>query len=483
MSKTKNRIGAFLLLTLSSLLLASPCFSYDNLDASARATGMGNAFVGVADDPSAIFYNPAGLARLSGIGRSASGGKTWHVSFLYDKKTKYGLTDTENPFLASGVVVYPIRENLCIGASGYQRGSWSDPTHIVTNNIAQLSLSAQVDDQVSLGFSGKFLYNSNYGKKKGADFDLGILYDPIENFSVGIVGENLLATDMRPEVSEFRLASDQSVLFGYSTRKAKVGVCYFYEAFDFLTKVAFDFVVKDVRQPMQKTYTQESFGMEQWIFNQKKISFALRGGYTLGKDYELDYKQPAFGCGIKYRGKEIFVQIDYSWQKYPYQTTDRFAGDHRVSFTLSPALSAKAHKAVKRESRLALREKQIAEKPQEPMAPDKSVLKFELNSQVEDVSFERDKSVVFLLRPQIDFDVSEWKLYICNAKPPGWNEYQIKPYLQKVIEGKGMPGFGVVWNIGLKNKEVEGGDYFYSLLLLDTKGQRWHSTWRSFKVE
>src|SRR5215468_8588160 len=30
----------------------------------ARAAGMGGAFVAVADDPSAVFWNPAGLARL-----------------------------------------------------------------------------------------------------------------------------------------------------------------------------------------------------------------------------------------------------------------------------------------------------------------------------------------------------------------------------------------------------------------------------------
>jgi hypothetical protein len=469
--KREKKIMAYLIVVLSSLFLINPCFSYDNLGTSARATGMGNAFVGIADDPSAIFYNPAGLARL----------KTWHVSLLYDKKSKYGLTDNENPFLASGVVVFPIHKKFCVGVSGCQRGSWSDPTQVVTNNIGQLSLSAQVHDQISLGFSGKFLYNSNFGKNKGADFDLGILYHPIKSFSVGIAGENLLATDMRPEVPE------KSSLFGYSTRKGKIGLCYVYDDKGFLTKIAFDFVLKDVQQPMQKTYTQESFGIEHWIFNQKEISFALRGGYTLGKDYELDYKQPAFGLGIRHSGKEILMQIDYSWQKYPYQTTDGFAGDHRLSFTFSPSLDKEV---VKRESKLALKEKQRVENPQKPIsrhrirvAPDFEVLKFELKSRVENVSLKRSKSVVFLLRPQINFNVSEWKLYICNAKPPGWNEYQIEPYLLKMIKGKGMPGFGVVWDLTFKNREAKRGKYFYALLLVDREGQRWHSGWRSFKVK
>ena len=36
-----------------------------NISQGARATAMGSAFVAVADDPSAIFWNPAGLSRLS----------------------------------------------------------------------------------------------------------------------------------------------------------------------------------------------------------------------------------------------------------------------------------------------------------------------------------------------------------------------------------------------------------------------------------
>jgi len=472
-AKKERKIVACLMVVLSSLFLANSSLGYDNLGNSAKATGMGNAFVGLADDPSAIFYNPAGLAKL----------KTWHLSFLYDKKTRYGQADDEDPFSASGVVVFPVRKDFCVGVSGCQRGSWSDPTQIVTNNIGQLSLSAQVNGQIALGFSGKFLYNSNFGEKKGADFDLGILYQPVKSFSVGIAGENLLATDMRPEVSEFRLASDKSVLFGYSTRKAKVGLCYAYDDVYFLTKIAFDFVLKDVQQPMRKTYTQESFGVEHWIFNQKEISLALRGGYTLGKDYELDYKQPAFGCGLRYRGKEIFLQVDYSWQKYPYKTDERFTGDHRVSLTFSPYFSKGVSRVARREAQLALKQKKRVEKSQKPIARDFEITDFELDSRVENVDSKREKSVVFLLRPHVDFDASEWRLYICNAKPPGWNAYQVKPYLVKLIEGKGMPGFGVVWDSKFKNRKVESGKYFYALLLVDREGQIWHSAWRSFRVK
>jgi hypothetical protein len=42
--------------------------SFLNIGQGARATAMGSAFVAVADDPSAIYWNAAGLARLENNG-------------------------------------------------------------------------------------------------------------------------------------------------------------------------------------------------------------------------------------------------------------------------------------------------------------------------------------------------------------------------------------------------------------------------------
>src|SRR3954468_16038183 len=43
-------------------LLASTALAQSEPPAGVRATGMGGAFVAVADDASAVFWNPAGLA-------------------------------------------------------------------------------------------------------------------------------------------------------------------------------------------------------------------------------------------------------------------------------------------------------------------------------------------------------------------------------------------------------------------------------------
>ncbi len=56
-----DRCGAQALSTAS---IQNP---FESSEASARSMGMGGAFVGVADDSSALFFNPAGLGNLRGI--------------------------------------------------------------------------------------------------------------------------------------------------------------------------------------------------------------------------------------------------------------------------------------------------------------------------------------------------------------------------------------------------------------------------------
>ena len=62
--KRPRRVGQFLVcLVAAGLLVAAPAFpaGFQIMSQGARANGMGLAFSAVADDPTAIFFNPAGL--------------------------------------------------------------------------------------------------------------------------------------------------------------------------------------------------------------------------------------------------------------------------------------------------------------------------------------------------------------------------------------------------------------------------------------
>jgi hypothetical protein len=60
-----NRAFAFLLALAAALLPAPAAAYFEETEAGARAVSMGRAFVAVADDATALYWNPAGLARIS----------------------------------------------------------------------------------------------------------------------------------------------------------------------------------------------------------------------------------------------------------------------------------------------------------------------------------------------------------------------------------------------------------------------------------
>ncbi|MDH4222391.1 MAG: hypothetical protein OEV55_02510 [candidate division Zixibacteria bacterium] len=449
-------------------------YSYDNAGYGARATGMG-AFVGLADDPSAIFYNPAGIAQIN----------LPQIYFMYDRITKNGFGELENPYLVSGAIVYPLNHNLRLIAGGSQKGSWADPTAIVTNNIGIVGLAGWLMPELSAGFNGKFLYNSNYGKKKGFDFDLGLFCRVSPKFSFGISMENVLAQEMIPEHPD---------TLRYAVRQGKIGLAYHFGWERYSTTLAWDLKVKNSVEPENKTYTLNSLGIEEWILTGSDLSLGVRGGYTFGKEYEKDLSQPGFGFSIRYKGVNQTFQLDYSFQKYPYKSDESIAGDHRVSFSVmfggtGEKKKEKEEEVVQDFHRLEYVEispiQQIPEpvKKPEEVKPLSTNQTFKLTSSVEQLSAGRNRSVMFMLKPELEEQIDQWRLYICSEKPEGFESAQLKPVLLKIIEGRGVLSSGIIWDCRYNGETLKKGTYYYALELVDQNGQLLYSQWNTFKLK
>ena len=543
-------------------------YSYDNLGYGVRATGMG-AFVGLADDPSAIFYNPAGTAQL----------ERPQLYLMYDKISKFTIGENENPYLLSGVGVYPLNDKLRFFLGGTQKGSLADPTSVVTNNVGIIGLAGWLAQDFSLGVNGKFLYNSNYGKKKGVDLDLGLFYRFSPKFSVGAAVENLLATDMIP---------DNGDTLGYAIREGKIGFAYHFDMERYSTILAWDIRVKNSTKPENKSYTLSSLGIEEWILTGNSVSFGLRGGYTFGKQFEQDIKQPSFGLSLRYNGGSQTFQLDYSFQKYPYKSDQGLTGDHRFSLSIAfggkkvnnqdlarkepakriqvqtlptPPITASNNQiippekkteekvvpppATATEPKIIVPEKKADEKklakvtaPEKPVVvpekkaetkltqatppetqvivPEKKteeqnltqvippenpvvvpentveekkpapILTYQtlsLSSSVEELSSGRNRSIMFMLKPDFEEQIDYWRLYICQNKPSGYEVDQLKPVLLKTVEGKGIPSSGIIWDCRYNGKSLKKGTYYYAMELVDGNGQRYFSQWKSFKLK
>lgn len=112
----KTSVGLAVILVLASGLLGNGL----NLNGfGARAAAMGGAFVGLADDFTAVFWNPAGLALL----KKGTFGLTGD---LLVPKSKYFLSSsfdmkTKNKYYPAGLVGYfqPIGDRMVVGLGAY----------------------------------------------------------------------------------------------------------------------------------------------------------------------------------------------------------------------------------------------------------------------------------------------------------------------------------------------------------------------------
>ncbi len=141
-----------------------------NVGSGARAQGLGNSFVAVADNADAVFANPAGLGQVSQ--RQAS---YTNVSLLY--------AGIEGDDLGQHVVSYaqPLGDKMGLGL-GYERIGSS----LMSENGAFVSLSYQVERRLQVGLSAKYLFWS-----VGAIPDDDGRADPLSNQSAGNVGVDL----------------------------------------------------------------------------------------------------------------------------------------------------------------------------------------------------------------------------------------------------------------------------------------------------
>lgn len=123
-----------------------------SIEVGARAIGMGGAFVALANDATALYWNPAGIARLSSVGVTLS-----HTNWLAETYFDYaGISLSLGSFGAVGVsftaltmddmdvrtISYPEGTGEKFGASDFAIGT---------------TYARNLTDRFSIGFTGKYI--------------------------------------------------------------------------------------------------------------------------------------------------------------------------------------------------------------------------------------------------------------------------------------------------------------------------------------
>ena len=177
---------------------------------SARAIAMGSAFVGVANDVSSIYWNPAGLTKTQGV-NVAFDHTLWIADIKYNYlAASYSLGDIGTiGFSYTGSDIGEMRVTTISQPEG------TGETFSSTQASFSLAYAIQLTEDFSIGFAPKFIYESiwqmsanafalDLGVQYVTPFDDAILAMSISNFgtTMQLLGNsNLVLHDLDPENS------------------------------------------------------------------------------------------------------------------------------------------------------------------------------------------------------------------------------------------------------------------------------------------
>ena len=154
--------------------------SFLQMGAGARAAAMGESYVSVANDATATYWNPAGVARVDETQISAM--QNTHVV-----DTSYQHLAAVKPFGRFGVGLAIARMDYG-SIDRYTVANVKDGNFTANSLAAGVSLAGRIGDDISVGGTLKMIRESIESESANAmAADLGFLYD-INGFTMGAIG-------------------------------------------------------------------------------------------------------------------------------------------------------------------------------------------------------------------------------------------------------------------------------------------------------
>ena len=263
--------------------------------AGARSLGMGKAFVSIADDASATYWNPAGLAQIDRKEITALHAILW-------ADTMYDFISYVHPITGMGTVGGSITRLYSGKFDG--RDENNIPTHEFSDSQTALGASygKQIVDVLALGASIKYVtHNLDDHKNGNFTFDIGAMYKSpmVEHLQVGLNLRNLMGLRTGAD-TEDKLPLTLRFGFNYKLLRDKLAL-----------------VVDLEKSGAPLSY---HFGTEYWAFQYLAVRFGI------------DPEEFTLGFGIRYRD----YGLDYAF------ATHDLGGSHRLSasWKFGPSITA-----------------------------------------------------------------------------------------------------------------------------------------------
>jgi hypothetical protein len=272
----------------------------------ARAAGMGEAYVAIADDATAVYWNPAGIARLSGQSISINH-TAWPANMLFDQAA-YVFSVKWIPGML-GVNVRALTMSRDIVRTTYLPEGTGE-TFDAGEWAYGVTYARALTDKFSAGFSINYV-QTGLADVKGSSttFDFGTLYD------VGILGAKI-------GMAIQNVGSDMTFI----DEKVKMPVFFRVGgSFDVLQMGESKLITAaEFTHPpdnSEKLNLGAEYSFHDYLF--------LRGGYKMNYDTE----GLTAGFGVKFPltlVKSSVARLDYAYQDMNY-----LSAAHRVSLNVS----------------------------------------------------------------------------------------------------------------------------------------------------
>jgi hypothetical protein len=151
----KNLIATIILISQLVMAQGQAGSLFLSINPGARANGMGEAQIGIANDAYATYYNPAGLSNLSNT--QASFMHTSYLPNLVDDMS-YDFITFATPFKEDGAIgghftYLNLGDQISTDANGNDLGSFSSYMYALN-----LSYAKSIDEHSSWGVNGKYFY-------------------------------------------------------------------------------------------------------------------------------------------------------------------------------------------------------------------------------------------------------------------------------------------------------------------------------------
>jgi len=186
------------------------------IGAGARARGVGNAFVGVADDASAAYWNPAGLTQLKAPSLML-------MDRITTLDTNYINVAGALPLRSAGAlgvnfIYYGVDDIPIFDENARPGGNLSDKEGAVSlsyaNSISNLSFGVSVKGILQMMDSSDDASTTVETRTRGAGIDIALLYQLSSRFQVGVIFHDKITMEDADDDALYSVEIPRSIISG-----------------------------------------------------------------------------------------------------------------------------------------------------------------------------------------------------------------------------------------------------------------------------